>query len=181
MTDFTVPTDHIILGHADDLGSSQIRPGKDIGGGATADGADETDAWLRNARWAWAQANRACIAELHSYGADTPQAVIYTTTSASYVVVWQIPVKVASGRRAYTVTTDSEQCVMKFEMKTSGGTGRGSVETNGGTGVTTQVQRDDALSTSADDSAYLEISVKAQSGQTANVYGYRTFEDASTV
>ena len=181
MTDFTVPTDAIIIGHNDDLGSSQIRPGKAIGGGATADGVDETDTWLRNARWAWAQGNRAVIAEAHSYGADTPQAVLYTTTSTSYVVVWQIPVEVEEGRRSYTCTTDSEQCVIKFELKTSGGTGRGSVETNAGSGVTTQTQRNDTLSSSADDSAYIEISVKAQAAQTANVYGFRVFEDASTL
>lgn len=177
MTDFTVPDEFGLLGHDNDLGSSQYRPGKVIGGGSL----DETDAYLRNARWAWAQGNRAVIAARHSYGADTPQAVLYSTGTTTYTVVFRVPVQVASSRRSYTVTTDAEQCVCKFELKTSGGTSRGSVETNGGSGVTTQTQRDDTLTTSADDSAYLEVSVKAQSGQTGKLYGFRVFEDASTL
>jgi len=177
MTDFAVPTDFVIIGGDNDLGSSQIRPGKAIGGGAV----DETDIWLRNARWCWAQGNRAVVAGVLSYGADTPQAVVYSTAGTSYTLVYQIPIKVASARLAYTVTSDSEQCVTKYELRTSGGTSRGSVETNSGSGVTAHTIRNDALTDSTGDSAYLEVSVKAQSGQTGKLYGFRVFEDASTL
>ena len=177
MTDFVVPTDFVILGGDDDLGSSQIRPGKAVGGGAV----DETDTWLKNARFAWAHGNRAVVAGVLSYGADTPQAVVYSTTSTTYVLVYVIPIKVALSRTNYTVTTDSEQCVVKYELRTSGGTSRGSVETNAGSGVTSHVIRDDALTDSTGDTAYLEVSVKAQSGQTGKLYGFRVFEDASTL
>lgn len=177
MTDFSVPTDFVIIGHDDDTGSSQIRPGKVVGGGSV----DETDIWLRNARWCWAQGNRAAVAESMAYGEASPQAELYSTTSTTYVTVYKCLVEIASSRDAWTITTDSEQCVVKYTAYTSGGTSRGSVETNGGSGVTSHSVRDDSLSASASDTDYIQIEVKAKSGQTGKLYGFRVYEDASSL
>lgn len=181
MSDFTVPTDFILIGgDHDGTGVSQIRARKIIGGGVTDDGLDESDAWLRNARWCWTQANRAHLFEAFAYGSIDPQAPLYETASGTYVAVWEVPVSLATSRLSFTCTTDFKYALVKYEFFSSGNVSRGSVETNGGAVVTTQEQDDSTLTASSTDVEYLKISVK-KGAASAEIYGIRVFEDASTL
>lgn len=180
MSDFTVPTDFIVIGGDHDAtGSSQIRPRKTIGGGGTSDGLDESDAILRNSRWCWTQGNRVNLFEAFGYGerGDITQAPLYTVTSASYVEVWEVPVVLATSRLSFTCTIDFKQSQVKLEFFSSGDVSRGSVET---TAVTSQEQQDATLTASSTDVAYLKISVK-KNATDGEVYGIRVYEDASTI
>lgn len=176
MTDFGVPADFPIIDDDLNLGSTEIRAGKIIGGNV-----DEVDAIIKGARYAWAQGARQIIAAKHSGGGPTPE-LLFTTTSTSYVEAFTVPIKVALGRLVYTITAQTEQGVLKAELFTSGAVSRGSVEMNSGTGETTINVRDMTLTDSTGDSAYLTLSLKAHTGPTtANLYGWRVLEDASTL
>jgi len=183
MSDFTVPTSFTIIGGEHDVsGISQMSPRKTIGGGATADGVDESDTWLRNARYAWTQANRANLFESWAYGDASPQAALHTETQASYQEVWEVPVKLVTGRLSFTCTTDLQYGMVKYELFSSGDVSRGSVESNGGADAgSTQDQYDDTLTASSTDVAYLKISVKKETAGNAKVFGVRVHEDASTL
>jgi hypothetical protein len=180
VTDFTVPTDFVILGHdGDGVGTSHIRLGKAIGGGATADGVDETDTWLRNARWMQTQGNRARIFQAFSYGDASPQAVLFSTADPAYQDVFTVPVEIATGRDDYTVTFDFQNGTCQVQAYTSGGTSRDVVATS--EAGATQTQSDVTLSPSAEDTAYLVVRIKAKSGQTGKLFGVRVYEDASSL
>jgi hypothetical protein len=183
MTDFTVPDDFAVLGGDHDVsGVSQISPRKTIGGGSSVDGSDETDAWLRNARYGWTQVCRCNIFDCWSYGDSSPQAALHVEPLTSYQAVWEVPVTLADSRLSFTCLTELTYGVVKYEVFSAGGVSRGSVESNGGADAgATQNLFEDTLTAASTDVAYLVISVKGEAAGSSTVFGLRVHEDASPI
>lgn len=98
---------------ADASGSSQIRPGGTIGGGATGDEVDEAAALLDNSTWCYAVANRSVVGQCVPFGytnnGGAGSAEIDTNTGAAYTEACEIVCNLSEGRDAVDVEVDYGQ------------------------------------------------------------------------
>lgn len=173
---FTIPSQwQVIGGNTDETGASQISMGKVIGGGATADGQDESTILLQNARFSWSTANLCSLAESTTYGEVSPQASQYTNTSATYVEFAQVLVTSGAKRFSIVVHCDFIGRVKAEAFNSSDA----SLDSGESSASTTQTQSTITLDISSVVDVYIKLSAKRESSTNPQIYSIVITETAS--
>ena len=182
MPDFAYPDTFPIIASPDDTtGGVQFAVGRVIGGAQSSDGFDEATGLVDACVWPWARGARQCVAELSTFGASSPNVVIYdTTNSAAFEEAGATPFRMAEGRDAYTVSVDAEEGDVRLEFFSAGGA---LIQTATSPNVTTRDVVTFPINTGGIIPAeiFLVVSLRANVGQTARLYGVRVYEDATTL
>tara|TARA_R110000751_G_scaffold273961_1_gene374808 strand:+ start:21746 stop:23899 length:2154 start_codon:yes stop_codon:yes gene_type:complete len=167
-------------GNGDLTGAGQIARARPIGGGATADGQDETQLLVENGTFSWSGINRAMLAELTTYGNTTTNgAPIFTTSTlaaAAYDDIAECIFTLGASRGAVTVYLDFEGCDIELEAFDS----NLSLLDNARATSASRTQTSVTLDYGNDLDAILRISIKRHVDPTnGKLYSVRLLEDKS--
>lgn len=167
-------------GNDDLTGAGQIARARPIGGGATADGQDETQLLVENGTFAWTGVCLSMLAELTTYGNTTTNgAPIFTTSTlaaAAYDDIGECIFTLGASRGAVTVYLDYEGCDIELEAFDSSLSLLDSAQSTSASRTQTSI----TLDYGNDLDAILRISIKRHVDPTnGKLYSVRLLEDKS--